>query len=340
MIRRLARTESGCRRLVGIGSAIALSGVGIALSSPLPAGAVQPTTTTYATAGEHLYTVPAGATALNVTVVGATASTVKNGKFLPGAPGLGAVVKATIPVPTGTTTFYAEVGDNSPSGGIGGGGPSPFGGAGGGSSDLRTCSASAAGCTLTANPATDPRLVVAGGGGGGGEDSGTMPGGAGGSSGASGNGAGAGGAGAFTGAGGAGAAGAFSGAAGAAGADSSPDCAGLLLTSTAGSPGQGGTGSNANNGSWKGGGGGGGWNGGGGGGASDCADVTNVSGGGGGGGSSFTESTASTVKISSNSGDLPAEVTITPVIPGYDLVGADGGVFVFPLGQGGFFGSL
>src|SRR6516162_3681204 len=139
MIRRLARTASGCRRLVSVGSAIALSGVGIALSSPLPAGAVQPTTT-YTTAGEHVYMVPAGATALNVTVVGATASTVKNGKFSPGAPGLGAVVKATIPVPTGTTTFYAEGGDNSPSGGIGGGGLSPFGGAGGGSSDLRTCS--------------------------------------------------------------------------------------------------------------------------------------------------------------------------------------------------------
>jgi hypothetical protein len=45
MVRRLNRTASGCRRYVAVGAALALSGVGIALSSPLPAGAVQPTTT-------------------------------------------------------------------------------------------------------------------------------------------------------------------------------------------------------------------------------------------------------------------------------------------------------
>ena len=43
----------------------------------------------------------------------------------------------------------------------------------------------------------------------------------------------------------------------------------------------------------------------------------------------FTEASASAISISPNTGGLPAEVTITPIVPGYDLVGSDGGVFVF-----------
>src|SRR3974390_205708 len=105
---RIARSLWRCLA----GAALAVTGIAVLAASPTPAGAAQPATT-YTTAGQHIYTVPAGTTAPRVTLVGASASTVQHGSHPPGPAGLGAVIKAVIPVPKGTTTFYAEVGDNT-----------------------------------------------------------------------------------------------------------------------------------------------------------------------------------------------------------------------------------
>lgn len=131
--------------------------------SPRPVLADEDTTTTITAAGETAYSIPAGAYALQVTVVGSTGGTAASS----GAPGQGALVQATIPVPDGLSTLYVEVGNSS---GAGGGGASAGGGAGGGASDVQTCSVAEPGCAYTADPASDPRLVVAGGGGGGGQN--------------------------------------------------------------------------------------------------------------------------------------------------------------------------
>jgi hypothetical protein len=76
--------------------------------------------------------------------------------------GLGATVTADIPVSPGQV-LYVEVDIDDEQFGLGG--PSNFGEHGGGASDVRTCSVP---CTLTGQPESDPRLVVAGGGGAGG----------------------------------------------------------------------------------------------------------------------------------------------------------------------------
>ncbi len=126
------------------------------------------TSCTYAyTGAEQTFTVPAGVTSVTVTAVGARGV---NGGAAAG--GNGAVVTATVPVPTGTATLYVEVGgpgdlstvsdSGNVTGPFNGGGWSNYAGNGGGGSDVRTCSMST--CDLTSN---DTRLVVAGNGGGG-----------------------------------------------------------------------------------------------------------------------------------------------------------------------------
>ena len=152
-------------------------------SSACPSAASSTATScTYTyTGGEQEFTVPAGVTSVTITAVGAP------GGPASGTPrGYGASVTATIPVPSGTTTLYVEVGalggSNAPHGSFNGGGAS-LTASGGGASDVRTCSistctaffpaglaacqayASQAGAPATACSA-DPRLVVAGGGGG------------------------------------------------------------------------------------------------------------------------------------------------------------------------------
>jgi uncharacterized repeat protein (TIGR01451 family) len=125
------------------------------------------TSCTYAyTGAEQDFTVPAGVTAVTITAVGAPGGGSSDGA----AGGNGAVVKATVPLPDGTTTLYAEVGapghgGGSTTGGFNGGGGSGDGGTGGGASDVRTTSISQVPDSQLAT-AGDTRLVVAGGGGG------------------------------------------------------------------------------------------------------------------------------------------------------------------------------
>lgn len=149
---------------------------GIALL-PTPATADSPMT--FTTPGEHAFSVPPGALALSVVVVGGSGASGAGGA--PG--GQGGMVSATIPVPSDTTVLFAEVGSNgapapttiqtagqaSAAGGGGGGGGSVLakaGGGGGGSSDIRECPESNNQCLPSR--IVDTRLVVAGGGGGGG----------------------------------------------------------------------------------------------------------------------------------------------------------------------------
>src|SRR5215472_4031299 len=112
------------------------------------------------TGAEQDFTVPDRVTAVTITTVGAP-----GGKVYGNDAGVGAVVTATVPLPAGTTTLYAEVGGPGFNGGGGGGGQ---GGAGGGASDVRTTSITQISDSQLTT-ATDTRLVVAGGGGGAGE---------------------------------------------------------------------------------------------------------------------------------------------------------------------------
>jgi len=153
--------------------------LGSAMLTLLVGSAAAATTTTFTyTGAEQTYSVPAGATAVVITAVGAP------GSKAPGLPGedsenggKGASVTATVPVPAGTTTLYVEVGgagigstlgcDGNGRRAFNGGSASSSAGGGGGASDVRTTSiGTVPNSGLTA--ANDSRLVVAGGGGGGG----------------------------------------------------------------------------------------------------------------------------------------------------------------------------
>jgi hypothetical protein len=257
------------------------------------------------TGAEQTYSVPAGASAVTITVVGAPGG---HGPSAGSVGGDGAVVTATVPLPPGTTTLYVEVGGagTSPANGLcqpdgranafnGGGQGGHCGGAGGGASDVRLMARS------TPLSTTDSRLLVAGGGGGGndnypfgcGEPGGTAGdvtvtgAGAGGSSnspcplGAAGNGG-------------------FAGTQGGIGG------AGPLGTGGTGSLGQGGDSA----GFQAGGGGGGYW--GGGGGASGYPSYRDSAGG---AGSSFWISAATGTSMTMNTPSDAPSVSITPVFP-------------------------
>ena len=281
-------------------------------------------TWTDTTLGETAYTIPANTTSLQVTVVGASGSTVPRGDEGPGPAGSGARVEATLTRPFPGKTLYVEVGV--------GGGTSLYSAVGGGASAIQDCSRSSGGCTYTANPISDPRLVVAGGGGAGGEDS--FFGGTGGAGGDAGRtitttGPGQGGSGTDSGDGGAGAnAGMSTSQTAAAAGPGSTSCT-SSGNGGAGSPGNGGSGGTANGGNDSdGGGGGGGWVGGSGGGAGDCN--AGGSGGGGGAGSSFVTNSATNVSVS-EAGSMSAQVVITAIITvpdyavTYDGNGSTGG---------------
>ncbi|HEY6471022.1 MAG TPA: Ig-like domain-containing protein [Candidatus Dormibacteraeota bacterium] len=139
-----------------------------ALASPLTAGS---TLIFGFTNSEQSFVVPAGATLMQVTVVGAAGgSTYPEGT--PGdnaaSGGHGAAVTADIPAPTVGSNLYVEVGGQQVVGGNatgqggfnGGGDGGPGSGGGGGASDLRTVPSSAGASSLAS------RLVVAAGGGG------------------------------------------------------------------------------------------------------------------------------------------------------------------------------
>ncbi len=300
----------------------ALAGAVILLPAIAIAGAISDArvlaatqTSTFSSSGESVYAIPAGTYSLQVTVIGSAGTTVGgNPEHSDGAPGRGAEVQAAISPPTGISTLYVEVGNAIASGGYGGGGTSDYGGGGGGASDVQTCAVGGSGCTYTANPTTDPRLVVAGGGGGGGEDtfsSDASVGGAGGGAGSLGtalSGPGAGGSGTASGNGQpGGGAGLASSAAAAAAGSAASSCPGG--TGGVGTPGQGGIGQdNVDGDGSMGGGGGGGWVGGSGGGEGDCS-MAGGSGGAGGAGASFVEATATGVSVTTAS--TGAEVVIT-----------------------------
>ena len=129
---------------------------------PTAASSTADSCTYAATGAEQTYAVPAGASFVTIRAVGAPGGIGNN--FAAG--GSGAIVTATVPVPSGANTLYVEVGAPGTfwQPGFNGGGDSSFGGGGGGASDVRTCSATA--CPDLS--AEDSRLVVAGGGGGGG----------------------------------------------------------------------------------------------------------------------------------------------------------------------------
>jgi len=157
-------------RPAGLALAAVVGAAGLVAGAPAPALAATTATFTY-TGAEQTYPVPAGAIAVTVTAIGAPGGFGLSG----GAPGGGAKVTATVPLPGDTTLLYVEVGGEGASGastlpalgGFNGGGTAgAAGGAGGGASDVRTTSiATVADSALTT--ANDSRLVVAGGGGGG-----------------------------------------------------------------------------------------------------------------------------------------------------------------------------
>ena len=292
--------------------------------------------TTITAEGETAYNVPAGTASLEVTVIGAEGGGVVDGAGPVGTGGQGAEVGALITVPAGVSTLYVEVGGSD---GTGGAGTSDYAGYGGGESAIQTCAAGRTGCLYTANPSTDPRLVVAAGGGGGGEDTlsaGSDVGGAGGNAGSTSSvtGPGTGGNGNDAGNGAAGGnAGFETSAATSAVGQGSAGCA-TAGNGTAGSPSQAGTGGPCDEGTdSSGGGGGAGWVGGSGGGAGDYA-AAGGAGGGGGAGSSFVESSATDVSISSAGSSTPeVEITPTSVAPTITSAAAT----TFTAGQAGSF---
>jgi MBG domain-containing protein/glycine rich protein len=150
------------RGIATVATGLLAATTGIAMGGPTPALAE---TTTFATPGEHQYTVPAGVTRIRVIAMGA------NGLFAGAGFGVGAVAQADIPVTPGST-LYAIVGGNGGQShaGFNGGGGTINAGGGGGATDLRPCTIEPGGPN-TCDPAdlgsaVDPRLIVAGGGGG------------------------------------------------------------------------------------------------------------------------------------------------------------------------------
>ncbi|WP_406273027.1 hypothetical protein OH779_36250 [Actinacidiphila glaucinigra] len=86
------------------------------------AAAGVPVTITFASPGEHAFTVPAGVTVVTITAVGARGGN---------AGGSGATVTGSVAVTSGST-FYVHVARD-------GAAPTAGGGAGGGASDVATC---------------------------------------------------------------------------------------------------------------------------------------------------------------------------------------------------------
>lgn len=312
--------------LVTVLSSCAFVGISAISSSVVGASSPRVTetstqTVTDTTPGQTVYTIPADTISLSVTAVASGGATSSAGGAPPGTPGQGAAVSATIS-PAGLSQLFLEVGTpGNASPAYGGGGNSTYSATGGGASDVQACSASASGCTHTANPSSDPRLIVAGGGGGAGEDSFSDPiygGGTGGSAGDCYGETGSGSGGAGTDSQGSGTSGnpganACNGTAVGAGGAGSALCGGG--NGGSGAAGSGGSGQSAQSigADSDGGGGGGGWVGGSGGGEGGCPNYSDSgTGGGGGAGTSFVESTATSVSILESS--AAPEISITALI--------------------------
>jgi hypothetical protein len=158
-----ARIEDGHfpqRRAIRVFSAVVAAALGLGSVALIGPSAVAATTVTFTTAGEHVYVVPAGVTAIRIDAIGGK-GTDGNGAGA-GKGGQGGRVVAVYQTTPGTR-LIVEVGQNGAGRSTGGGGTSGGfdGGRGGGASDVRLC-------TIDDCPEEDTRILVAGGGGGGG----------------------------------------------------------------------------------------------------------------------------------------------------------------------------
>jgi hypothetical protein len=327
MMLKLGRDRIGGKcALAGVAAAVVLGM--LMLAAPSALASCPSTSTCFAyTGAEQTYVVPAGATAVDVTAIGAAGGAGCIGTFgtqPDGTGGEGAQISGAVPV-TGGETLYVEVGgDGSPpalcigdvgvggfNGGANGGdsGSAPGGSGGGGASDVRSVSCGSP-CNPLAPTSLSSRLLVAGGGGGSGAEASDS------SFGVGGN--------ADTGTGGSSAGGAAGGAPGtqsaggkgaapatAAGCGDPIDSTTDGVGGTDGSSGQGGTGGGSFSNYWGAGGGGGGWYGGGGGSSDDSSG--DCEGGGGGGGGASHASASSTMVSGPSAATAPASVQITPL---------------------------
>jgi hypothetical protein len=118
--------------MIGIrGGFATVSCVALALGAVAPPAALAASFSF--TGKEQEYAVPAGVTRVHVVAVGASGNSVGSGMEI-SAGGQGAVLTADVPLPSGTSTLYVEVGGNgifvvsandSTSGGFNGGGGGP-----------------------------------------------------------------------------------------------------------------------------------------------------------------------------------------------------------------------
>ncbi len=167
-------TAWGMRRVTGASAVFALVAYAAltapgATAAPPRAALATPETQTFSSPGEHTYTVPAGVTRVDVSVVGGEGARAGNHG------GRAAWVKTTLDVTPGQT-LYAVVGSSASgstpgqNGGGAAGGPGGVcvnpPGAGGGASDVRTIALDQPGSDAS-------RIVVAGGGGGAGSQGAT-----------------------------------------------------------------------------------------------------------------------------------------------------------------------
>jgi hypothetical protein len=166
---RCASAARGLRAFVVTGACAG------ALLIPSATQAAETASQSFSEPGEHAFIVPAGVTALQVTLVGGDgAAGGAGGSGSHSSGGSGATVTATLTVSPGETLFAETAGDGKASGagGYNGGGSDArtgeTGGGGGGASDLRTCSVTASPSSCAGGSTLASRLLVAGGGGGGG----------------------------------------------------------------------------------------------------------------------------------------------------------------------------
>lgn len=124
------------------------------------------------TGGEQTFSVPANVTGVHIVAIGARGLSIGSDISVTEPGGRGAKLTADVPVPSGQTTLYVEVGgvgNYSPSapstaGGFDGGGGGADGG--GGASDVRTVSCVSSCASGGSSASLASRLAVAGGGGG------------------------------------------------------------------------------------------------------------------------------------------------------------------------------
>src|SRR5271154_2657889 len=134
----------------GVWACVATAACAGALLTSATAQAAETASRSFTESGEHAFTVPAGVTSLQVTLMGGDgAAGGAGGSGSHSSGGSGASVTATLAVSPGETLFAETAGDGKTTGagGYNGGGSDSrtgeTGGGGGGASDVRTCSVTA-----------------------------------------------------------------------------------------------------------------------------------------------------------------------------------------------------